>query len=341
MATSEDVAGLAGVSRATVSRVFSGSPRISAATHARVREAAASLGYEPNAVARSLSRGHSRSLALGIFPEGGLSFAKLGESQFYFFMGVLQSIEREAAAQGYDLLLPSQAGTGAEEYVRGLKTRQVAGAIMVALRTDDPRIRAMIEGDIPAVFVDVATRGTHVSYVTSDHIAGSEQATEHLLGLGHRRIAFFSGHVTSLSGTERLLGCHRALQRAGVALDPGLVRQTGFSKEVAYRETLRLLDERRDFTAILASSDFVAFGILRALHERGVRVPGNVSLVGFDDIDLCLYTDPPLTTVRQDPEALGAGAVRHVMAMLGGEVPAPLVVPTELVVRRSTGPAPA
>jgi DNA-binding LacI/PurR family transcriptional regulator len=307
-----------------------------------VRAAAAHLGYSPNVIAQTLKRPYAHTIALGFFPENGSTLLKLGDSQFYFFMGVLQAIERESAQLGFDILLPPRPAHSPHEYVQTLQARKVAGAIMVALHMNDQRIQAMLNGTIPTVFVDVAPQGPHITYVASDHMGGSRQATEHLLQLGHRRIAFFGGHQTSLSGTQRFLGYHQALESAGIPLDPDLVRPSDFNKERAHREMLRLLDERQDFTAVLAASDFVAFGILRALHERGVRVPEEISLIGFDDIDLCLYVEPHLTTIHQDAEAIGRGAVERLIQLISGDMDVgPLILPTHLVARQSTGLAPS
>ena len=163
----------------------------------------------------------------------------------------------------------------------------------------------------------------------------------HLLSLGHRRIALLTGQTTDLSGLERLLGCQQALAQAGIAPDSGLVRQSGWNMDEAYEAARDLLAERRDFTAIVAGSDFMAMGILRALTEEGLRVPDDVSLVGFDDSEFCQYTAPPLTSVRQDRVAMGRRAVQQLIAMIEGtEEASPLILPTQLIVRKSTGPVP-
>ena len=343
VATMKELALLAGVSQGTVSRVLNGSPLISAETSARVRAAATQLGYEPNLVAQSLVNKHSRTIALGVFPdEAEGSFAAIQPSPFY--LGVLQHIERGAAQRGYDLLLPSRTYHGPRDYVGSLKMRHVAGAILVALSVADPRIQELIKADIPTVFVDVAASAPHATHVQSDNAQGAQEVIEHLVQLGHRRIAILSGHAASLAGTERLLGYQRALIQAGAPLIPGLVRQSTFTMEAAYADTLKLLQERRDFTAVAASSDLMAIGALRALHEAGLRVPADVSVTGFDDIDLSLYVDPPLTTVRQDCAAMGLGAVERLVDMIEGtasEDRKPLILPTRLIVRKSTATAAA
>ena len=341
MATSEEVAQFAGVSRATVSRALNESARVSPETRARVHAAIAALGYEPDVVAQSLVRKRARVIALNFVPqEDKLPFTHLGQTSLYFYLGILEHIEREAISSGYDLLLPSHPhGTSPQHYVRSLQTRRVSGCVM--LFASDTRIQALIHSSIPTVFIDRMVQGNHATYVKSDNIDGARQATEHLLALGHRRIAFLTGSTTDLAGLERLLGCQQALSQAGIAPDPRLVRQSGWNVDEAYEAAKVLLAEHYDFTAIVAGSDFMAIGILRALIEQGLRVPDDVSLVGFDDIEFCQYTTPPLTTVRQNRVEMGRGAVQRLVAMVEGKAEiSPLIVPTQLVVRQSTGPAP-
>src|SRR2546425_2159187 len=227
MATSEEVARLAGVSRATVSRALNGSARISDEARERVHAAVTALGYEPDVVAQSLARQRSRVIAVAFFPEpNGLPLSHLGQTALYFYLGVVENIEREAVSLGYDLLLPSQPyGKSPNNYIRSLQTRRVAGCIM--LHASDARIRALTHSAIPTVLIDRVAQGSHASYIKSDNIDGARQATMHLLSLGHRRIALLTGQTTDLSGLERLLGCQQALGQAGIAPDSGLVRQSG------------------------------------------------------------------------------------------------------------------
>jgi LacI family transcriptional regulator len=351
MVTSEQVAQLAGVSRATVSRVLNGSTRISPEARERVHAAIATLGYEPDMVAQSLVRHHSRMLVLGLGGKNSgvaeLGLSALGMSSHHFYLNVLKYIEHETASQGYDLLFPSRPlGKTPDSYIRSLKTRRVAGTIMVSLclQPPDMRIHALLQGDIPTVFIDAAGQGPHATYVKADHIGSARQITEHLLSLGHRRIAFLIGSFADLPGMERLLGGQQALASAGIPFDPGLTRQGGWEVDEAYKTASMLLKERRDFTAIVAGSDVMAMGVLRAIHEHGLRVPEDLSLAGFDDIEFGRYTIPSLTTSRQDYETIGRGAVQRLLAIIEGNAedpPSPLIVPTQLVVRQSTGPAPS
>ena len=342
MATSHDVARKAGVSQATVSRAFGDSPKVSAATRERVRAVAQTLGYRPNVVARNLVRGSSRTIALGSLGDGGaLPLSRLRLSSFYYFLDVLATIEREIVAGGYDILMLSHHAASPDDFVHELRTRQVAGAIVIPFEgTADAELQALAASEIPAVLIDGHAEGRRISSVLFDHARGMRQATSYLLHLGHRRIAFFGGHSGTLAGSERQRGWEEALREADVPVESDLICRTDFSMDEAYQAALALLAERRDVTAIVASSDMMAIGILRALTEYRLRVPDDISLIGFDDIDLCLFTDPPLTTVRQDGPSLGESVVRQLLALIREEgLPlAPLVLPTKLVIRSSASP---
>lgn len=349
MVTSEQVARLAGVSRATVSRVLNGSANVSEETRKRIYAAVATLGYGTTAFARVSSTERSRLIALAFFgSDDGLSLSHISDTQYYFYLEILRFIEREIAKENFDLLLPSKPYNTVEEvddpetnYILALQKRRVEGVITLALRPDDPRIQALCRSTIPAVFIDNFFQGKHSTYVKSDYQDGARQATEHLLALGHRRIACFIGNTTEVSGTERLLGYQQAMASAGLIVDSHLVQQPGWNARDAYGAAMKLLSERRDFTAIVAGSDMMALGILRALRKHNICVPEDMSLVGFDDIDQSEESDPPLTTLRQNKHAIGQGAVQRLMQLIEGAAPPePLNVPTELIVRGSTGPAP-
>lgn len=338
MATSEEVAQLAGVSRATVSRVLNGSTRISEEARTRVHEAITTLGYEPDVVAQSLVRRRSRTIALNLLDQED-GFSRLGQTANYFYIDMLKCIEQEAAALGYDLLLPFRPrGKSPESYIRSLQMRRIAGTIMLAVTPTDPRVRGLLQAGIPTVFIDTMGQGERAIYVRSNHMDSARQLAEHLLSLGHRRIAFLGGPTGDLAAMERLLGFQQALANTGISLDPDLVRQSGWNTEEAYQAAYVLLGQQQDFTAIVAGSDLMAIGILRALHEYNLRIPQDISLTGFDDVVLSQYTTPPLTTVRQDRETMGREAIQRLVALIEGEKTTSLVVPTQLVVRQSTGP---
>ena len=340
MVTSEQVARLAGVSRATVSRALNGSAHVSEETRERIQAAIIALGYEPDVVAQSLVRQRSHVLAISLFPEDDNEkfLAHLGQTSQYLYLDILKNIERAARSAGYDLLIPSRPQRNSvKHYIQSLQTRRVAGVVM--LHATEERIQSLIDSDLPTVFVDRIAQGRRATYIKSDNIHGARQATEYLLSLGHRRVAILTGDMVSLVGMERLQGFQQALAQAGIQPDPGLVRHSGWNISEAYEEAKALLAERRDFTAIVAASDMIAMGILRALNEQGLRVPEDISLIGFDDVEFSQYTYPPLTTMRQDCEAMGRGAVQRLICLIEEtEDAAPLNIPTQLVIRQSTGP---
>jgi LacI family transcriptional regulator len=321
--------------------VLTGTTRVEEETKQRVLAAIAATGYEPDQIAQSLVQQRSRTIALALLlGEGGFSLSGIGQSRFYFYLHILSEIERETAAAGYDLFLPSHPYSDFARYVSTLKTRRVDGMIMIAPYPFEERVRAMIKSNIPTLFVDAVGQGPRASYVMVDHIGGCRQAIQHLLALGHRRIAILTGEKDNDPASQRLLGYQLALAEAGVGMDEKLVLHAGFDRVEAYEAMVALLKAYcGEFTAIVAASDMMAIGALRALREQGIRVPEDVSVVGFDDIDLCPDIDPPLTTIRPDKEVLAQGAVRKLLDIIENNGPvAPSIASTQLVQRASTGP---
>lgn len=349
MITSQQIARLAGVSRATVSRVFNGSARVSAETKKRVYAASAALGYRPHILSQIASSERSHMIALILFGrKNALNLTHLTKTHCYFYLELLRFIESEVAREHYDLLLASRPDHTlhseddiATNFLPALQTRRVEGVIALTPCPDDPHIQALCHSTIPTVFIDTIFQGPYTTYVKSDYLDGVHQATEHLLVLGHRRIACFIGNTLTISGAECLLGYQQTMARAGLIMDPHLVLQPGWEARDAYRAAMKLLSERRDFTAIVAGNDMMALGILRALHEHHICVPEEMSLVGIDDIDQSENADPPLSTLRRDKQAISQRAVQRLMHLIHEEEPpTPLNLPTRLIVRASIGPAP-
>lgn len=340
MVTSNDVARLAGVSRATVSRVLNGSEHTSAEARKRVGEAIAQTGYVPDATARSLVGQRSHTIALSLFStDAQHMLSYFARASNFFYHDLLGSVEAEASESGYDILLMPRKHDSAASFVRAVRARRILGVIMMGPDLSDERIAALGESGIPTVCVDARVQGPRMTYVETDKISGAQQATSHLLDLGHRRISFMGGPSDSVNSGQRELGYQQAFVQRGLPFDASLVRHAGYETEDGYVSATKLLSERTDFTAIVAVSDMVAIGVLRALYDRGLRVPDDMSVTGFDDNILAGYTIPPLTTVRQDTLILGKGIVSRLRTVIEGVVgPLPLIVPTRLVVRQSTGP---
>jgi len=344
--SSQQVALLAGVSRATVSRMLNDPTSVSIETKKRIYAAMNTLGYRSSGFAH-LSHQWTDLVALALFgSEDGLNLAELTTTRCYFYLELLRYIERSAARENIDLFLPlhpydpnEPKKDSAAQYALALQEKRVSGVIALALRPDDPRIQGIRNAPIPAIFIDNAVKSENATYVTTDFMGGAYQATEYLISLGHQRIAFFPGDTFVLTGTERLLGYQRALAYTGLIMDTTLIRSSGWETQDAYQAAMTLLNERRDFTAIFAASDMLAFGVLRALKEHKLRVPEDISLIGFDDIDLSERTNPALTTIQQDKQTISDAAISKLMQLLHGEkIPQPLVVPTRLIARASTAP---
>ena len=323
--TRADVARLAGLSTAVVSYVLSGSDRpVSEASRARVLAAVEALGYRPNAAAQALSRGRSTMIGF-IVPD----------QRNPFFAEMMSAVD--GAAHAHDLMVLTlnaheRRSVDGDE-IAGLTSQQMEGIISADALT--PQELTIIERNrIPLVYVNQFTaRPGHPTFST-DYIAGSRLAVEHLLSLGHRRIAFV-GNESPLDTRES--GWRRALADAGVPAGP--VFHSEYSLRGGYEAGLQVADRRDELTAVFAASDQVATGLLTALHERGVDIPGEVSVVGFDGTPEAAYTWPALTSVSQPVHEMANDAVA---LLVSGEL-SPMFrnYPAELVVRASTGPVPA
>jgi len=322
-AVMSDVGRLAGVSHQTVSRVINGSPRVRPETRQRVIAAMLELGYRRNSVARALATGRSNTL-------GVVSF----DTTLYGPASTLFGIERAAHEAGYFIIVASLTSldrASVMDAVDRLRLHGVDGILVIAPQEDAV--------DVPLVAVEGGPRDT-VPVVAVDQFAGAASATQHLLDLGHKTVWHVAGPADFLEAQERVEGWRTTLEVAGVEPPPPLVGD--WSARSGY-DLGRRLSRDASVTAIFVANDQMALGVLRAMHEAGRAMPGDVSLVGFDDIPESPYFTPPLTTVRQNFIEVGGRSLRLLVhAIETGErvVPASRV-PTELVVRASTGPAPS
>ncbi len=330
---SQDVAARAGVSRTTVSFVLNDRPgaSISAGTRARVLAAAAELGYQPHEAARGLAVGrtHTLGLVLGQSTEQMAEDALLSET--------LRGLSTAARAEHFRVLVePHTAGNGS--YGDLLRSSRTDGLVVSGPRTDDAELRDLVGAGAPVV-IQGSLPGTAVPSIDVDNVAAARLAVEHLIKLGHHRIACITNApVTYTAAADRLAGYREALEAAGIDFDPALVAEAAFDAASGRRQMSALL-ARAEMTAVFVASDVVAFGALAAIREAGLRVPDDISVVGFDDIPLAPYFDPPLTTVRLPAFELGRAAGAALIDRVHGrEVNARTVLPTELVIRSSSVP---
>lgn len=325
-----DVARRAGVSHQTVSRVLNGHPSIRPETRERVQRAIDELGYRRNRAARALVT--RRTLTVGVVASSASLF---GPSS------TLHGVERAAHAAGYATILATaeaQDRTGVLACVARLADRGVDGLVVTAPLHDLPDLADHLPADLPAV---CATGGpvAGLPSVHVDHRAGAREMTEHLVGLGHREVRHVAGRAGWWEAAEREAGWRDALAAAGV--QPAPVLTGGWDPAEGHRAGLALARDTAA-TAVVVANDHLALGLLRALRERGVDVPGRVSVTGFDDVPESGYLSPPLTTVHQDLARVGREAVGLLLERLaGGAATAPehRVVQPELVVRASTASA--
>jgi alanine racemase len=330
-----DLAKQAGVSEATVSRVLNDKPGVSPDTRQAVLTALDVLGYERP------DRLRKRSAGLV-----GLVIPELDNPIFPAFAQVIESCLAQA---GYTPVLCSRAlgGISEDEYVDMLLDRQVSGIVFVSglhadTTADADRYRKLLARPLPIAFINGYVEEVEAPFVSCDDRAAGEMGVRHLAALGHRRIGLISGPARYMPVQRKISGYRAAMRdRFGDSSADDLVELTLFGVEGGHAAASRLLD--RGCTAILCGSDLMALGAIRAARSRGLSVPGDVSVVGYDDSPLIAFTDPPLTTLRQPVQQMSMAAVNALVDEIHGD-PAPhseYVFRPELVVRGSSGPAPA
>ncbi|HEY64758.1 MAG TPA: LacI family transcriptional regulator [Caldilineae bacterium] len=332
-----DVAREAGVSVSTVSRVLNNKPDVAQATREAVRAAIRRLGYVANPSARRLAGGRTGIIGL-VVPDFITPYA----------MEIARGVGEAVREASYDLILYS-AGQGRENH-RGeerehawlniLSRGLVDGLLLVLPRSSGEALISLAHRGFPVVLIDHRGIDTDLPSVVATNREGALEATRYLLSLGHRRIGFITGLLNYHAGADRLAGYREALAQAGVPYDPSLVIEGNFRRQSGYEAALALMRLPDPPTAIFASNDESALGALDALRDLGLRVPDDVSLVGFDDISAAAETRPPLTTVRQPLMEMGYQAVQLILAMLNGrsDVMQQIQLPTRLIVRGSCSP---
>jgi LacI family transcriptional regulator len=328
-ATIRDVAKAARVSPATVSRHLNKSIVLPAETAARIERACKRLAYRPNLLAKRLSLGSSELIGL-VTPDIANPF----------FSALAAAAEDEARRLGYSLLIMSTGGDPQMEFahIDRLDSRDVDGVIILTNRPDDGRLRDIVDGRKDVVLLDEDVPGAEVGRIFVENEKGAYMATQHLLDVGHRRIAHVGGPRDLFSTRERFAGYARALAEAGVAMDEPLVRFGSYERAAGYSAVKDIITHAAP-TAVFAGSDYLAIGALAALREKGLDAPRDLSLVGFDDMPFAEWLHPPLTTVRQPIEQMGRQGVRTLLAQIkDGAAPALVRLATELVERSSVAP---
>ena len=329
MATIREVAESAGVSYATVSHVINNTRVVSQETRERVLAAMAALNYRPNALARSLRQGKTNTMGL-----------VLPDSANPFFAEISRSIEDAAFKKGYSVFLcNTELDTNRELfYVDVLSKKQVDGIIFVAAGDQADSLDFLLRQDMPVVMIDRDLPNVEVDAVLTDHQLGGFLATRHLIELGHRRIACIAGPSSITPSAQRITGYRQALEQASLPYDEGLILRGDYHAQSGMEITHAILKMNPRPTAIFALNDLMALGALRAAAEDGYSVPKDLAIVGYDDLELAQFTNPPLTTIAQPKREIGAQAVNLLVDRISRKSisPSRLILAPELIVRRST-----
>lgn len=330
--TLDEVALLAGVSRATVSRVINGSPRVSPEARQAVEAAVEQLRYVPNRMARSLVTRRTDTVAIVLSELNTRAFSDP------FFAGIVRGVSATLADTDQNLVLLTARGAREQEKLgRYVRQGHVDGVILMSLHSDDLLPDLLIDAGMPVVFSGRPLDDRPVAYVDADNAGGAEQATRYLLEQGRRRIGTITGPRDMIAGIDRAAGYRTALEKAGLPFCPELVAEGDFTDAGGSRAMNDLLARAPDVDAVFCASDLMAVGALRILREVGRRVPEDVAVIGFDDTPVAQAADPPLTTVAQPLEDMSRLMTELLLEQIGGVEGEPRVeiCPTRLVRRAS------
>ncbi len=323
----KDIARVANVSFSTVSRALADSPRVKPETRERIQRLAIEMGYAPSAAARSLVTHRTKTI--------GVVATTMTDM---FQAEVVQAIEETAIGRDHSVIL-TQSGFASEREmteIQALRERRVDGIILISVRAGGVYAAVLQGTGIPLVFIN-ARQTDYGHSVRVDSLAGSLAAVQHLLDLGHKQIAYITGPDEDWDNIARQAGYQQSLEAYGLPVDPALIVKGDSRPEGGIRAMQQLLSLRRPPTAVFCYNDATALGAMRAAYSAGLRVPEDVSIVGFDDIDLAPFFEPPLTTVAQPIKQLGEKAVETILADMDGEGGVvDCLLPGNLVVRSST-----
>lgn len=329
--THKDVAERAGVSVATVSYVLNRGPRpVSPETRLKVEEAVAALGYYPNEVARSLRLQHSSTIGLIIPSMTNPVYAEIA-----------RDLENVCTQEGFLVLLCNSERQEEREkrFIQMLRAKQVDGVVITPNSEPLSLLEPLRQARIALVVLEHDLRGIHC--IAIDDLQGGRIGTQHLIDLGHRRIALIKRKPTSALSTQRFVGYCQVLAAAGLPFDPNLVIECTTGQAAGYQAMRQLLALAEPPTAVFTHNDVLAMGAMHAIHDAGLCVPGDISVVGYDDVTSSAYLTPPLTTVRFPKQEMGALAGRTILQLIQKKeeiLPQTILLPVELVVRASTAP---
>ena len=326
-ANMNDIARLAGVSKMTVSKALNNQPGVSRETSLKIHQIAKNLNYTPHHAARKLAGGKTNIIGI-VVPSMNSSFMS----------DVVHGIGVVLEQAGLDLLLFTDHVKHHQDRMFFARRGLVDGLLLIVPRSLERYNQTHIRDSLPLVVIEPITKNIDIPVVSSENYLSSRKAIEHLLELGHTRIGMIGGEVRVKSSHIRLQAYKDALKVAGIAINEDLIRSGDFTQLRGFAATNELLDLEEPPTAIFAANDLAAFGAYDAIKHRGLRIPDDISVIGFDDIFQASQVFPSLTTVRQPASEMGMAGTRLLLSMIQGLEPATnhLELPTELIVRSST-----
>jgi len=336
----KEVAKLAGVSEATVSRVLNGVGPMKEETRQRVLQAAKQLNYELNAVASSFARGRSGNLGV-VLPH----VPKVHLFSTYYFSELLGGIGEAVHSRGYGLLLLFRDPAEVYDYVSLYRTQRVDACIILgssAIPTETEAIHRLADERLPYCVMDQKFDHPGLNIVAADHEQGSYDAVRHLTGKGYRRIGFLNGAPQYSNSRDRIAGYRRALEEAGIAYDETILYEGNYSRTSGKRAANAVYRDISSLDAVFVSNDRMAIGLMQGLRELGCALPDDLKIVAYDDSDAASFTEPPLTTVKVPFYEMGRRAADLLLTQMAdkGESGYPVIrekLATELVVRKSSG----
>lgn len=328
--TSHDVAKKAGVSIATVSRVLNDSPHVRPSVKRKVLRAVKALNYQPNRTAQRLRAKQSKVIGLII-----------SDIQNPFFTAAVRGIEDVAYHNGYSVVLCNSDEDPEKEklYVDVMRAEAVAGVIITSASEAEPQVGDLLDARIPVVALDRRIKDRRVDSVLTTNVQGAYAAVTHLIGLGHRCIGFIGLPLTRTTGRERFEGYQRALRENGLPVSRARVRISDAKQQGGHDAALDLLASQPRLTALFAANNLTTLGALAAIRERGLKIPDDISIIGFDDMPWATLLQPPLTAIAQPTYELGQQAAELLLARLKdpGKPVSHVQLNTTLIVRGSTG----
>lgn len=330
MVTIREVARQAGVSVATVSHVINGTRKVAPETEARVRRVMEELGYQPSAIAQSLRK--RVTYAVGVL---------VSDITNPFFATLVRGIEDAALEAGYSVIVcnSDEDPTKEDMYIRALWRRRIDGMLIAPTKDGaSPIFQELLERKVPFVFVDRKARGINAPAVLSDNVGGAYLAMRHLIEKGHRRIGIVLGIPGATTTEERFAGCCQALTEAEIPVASELVVWGGYRVDGGRKAVHKFLSLSYPPTAIFSANNLMTLGILQELRYLRLTIPGDVAVIGFDDLDWAEIADPPLTVVAQNPYEIGRRGFELLLARLRGEEleAQDVRIPVELKIRQST-----